>query len=186
MRCTNAASVSSPGGGRDRFARAWIPGLKRKEPPRRLCVDGCVRVSPQLVRSSRSMLNIASAIRCGFPVTCFDFQKFERCRSRRAMLRGTVEPIQESFCHIIIMTLTQRKELDCHLEAPAMSNNDCSTMESYCLERARLEPPNRGRWIAQAERWHELGRAHDSWRQQKRTLQQSMQTGPMATQRQQG
>ena len=67
-----------------------------------------------------------------------------------------------------------------------MSNNDCSTMESYCLERARLEPLKRGRWIAQAERWHELARAHDSWRLQKKPLQQAMHTAPMATQRQQG
>jgi hypothetical protein len=50
-----------------------------------------------------------------------------------------------------------------------MSDNDCSTMELYCLERARLESLNRGKWIAQAERWHELAR-----------------TEPMATQRQQG
>jgi hypothetical protein len=67
-----------------------------------------------------------------------------------------------------------------------MSDNDCSTMESYCLERARLEPLNRGRWIAQAERWHELARAQNSWRLQKRPLQQSMHTEPMATQPQQG
>ena len=67
-----------------------------------------------------------------------------------------------------------------------MSDNDCSIMEMYCLERARLEPQNRGKWIWQAERWHELGRAHDSWRLQKKPVQQSMQTEPMATQRQQG
>jgi hypothetical protein len=67
-----------------------------------------------------------------------------------------------------------------------MSDNDCSTMELYCLERARLEPLNRGKWIAQAERWHEFARAQTSWRLQKRPLQQSMQTEPMATQRQQG
>ena len=67
-----------------------------------------------------------------------------------------------------------------------MSDNDCSTMESYCLERARLEPLNRGKWIAQAERWHELARARHSWRLQKRPLQQSMHTEPMAMQRQQG
>jgi hypothetical protein len=30
-----------------------------------------------------------------------------------------------------------------------MSGNDCSTMEMYCLERARLEPLSRGKWIAQ-------------------------------------
>jgi hypothetical protein len=84
------------------------------------------------------------------------------------------------------MTLTQRKEINCAQEDPAMSGNDCSKMELYCLERARLEPRNRGKWIAQAERWHELERAQNSWRLQKRPLQQSMQTEPMATQRQQG
>jgi hypothetical protein len=61
-------------------------------------------------------------------------------------------------------------------------NNNCTIMELHCLERARFEPRNRGRWIAQAERWHELARARNSWRLQKKTLQQSMQTGPTATQ----
>jgi len=59
--------------------------------------------------------------------------------------------------------------------------NDCTAMEMYCLERSRLEPRNRGKWIKQAERWHELGRAQDSWRAQKRPLQQ-MHAGEMATQ----
>jgi hypothetical protein len=66
---------------------------------------------------------------------------------------------------------------------------DCTIMEMYCLERAKLEPRNRGKWIAQAERWHELARARNSWRHQKKPLQQSMDPGPMATQpgtRQQG
>jgi hypothetical protein len=67
-------------------------------------------------------------------------------------------------------------------EGRAMSDNDCTIMELYCLERAKLEPLGRGKWIAQAERWHELGRAQKSWRQQKRPLQQSMQAQP----RQQG
>ena len=40
-----------------------------------------------------------------------------------------------------------------------MSDNDCSIMESWCLERARTDPKNRGKWLAQAERWHELARA---------------------------
>jgi hypothetical protein len=84
------------------------------------------------------------------------------------------------------MTLTQSEEINLSQEDPAMSDNDCSTMEMYCLERARLEPLNRGKWIAQAERWHELGRAQNAWRLQKRSLQQSMHTEPMATQRQQG
>jgi hypothetical protein len=48
-----------------------------------------------------------------------------------------------------------------------MSDNHCTVMELYCMERAKLEPLKRGQWIAQAERWHELGRAQDSWRLQK-------------------
>ena len=47
--------------------------------------------------------------------------------------------------------------------------NDCIIMEMHCLERARLDPLNRGKWIAQAERWHELARAQRSWRHQKRS-----------------
>jgi hypothetical protein len=61
-----------------------------------------------------------------------------------------------------------------------MSNNDCTIMELHCLERAKLEPLNRAKWIAQAERWHELGRAQNSWRLQKTPLQQSMHAGPLA------
>ena len=64
----------------------------------------------------------------------------------------------------------------------AMSDSECTIMELYCLERAKLEPRNQGKWIAQAERWHELARARNSWRRQKRPLQQSMHAGPMATQ----
>jgi len=63
-----------------------------------------------------------------------------------------------------------------------MSDNNCTTMERHCLERARLEPLNRGKWIAQAERWHELARAQNSWRFQKKPRQQSMETEPMAMQ----
>ena len=66
-----------------------------------------------------------------------------------------------------------------------MSDNDCTIMELYCLERAKLEPLNKGKWITQAERWHELARAQDSWRHQKKPLQQSAHAGPMTTQRQQ-
>ena len=64
----------------------------------------------------------------------------------------------------------------------AMGINDCTMTELYCLERSKLEPLNRGKWIAQAERWHELGRAQKAWRLQKKPLQQSMHVGPMATQ----
>ncbi len=68
-----------------------------------------------------------------------------------------------------------------------MSDNDCSIMELWCLERANTDPKNRRKWLAQAERWHELARARNSWRLQKRSFQQSMHVGPMAMQpRQQG
>jgi hypothetical protein len=63
-----------------------------------------------------------------------------------------------------------------------MSDNDCSMMELWCLERAKTAHKDRGKWLAQAERWHELARAQNSWRLQKRPLQQSMHVGPMATQ----
>ena len=63
-----------------------------------------------------------------------------------------------------------------------MIDRNCAMMELHCLERARSDPLNRGKWIAQAERWHELARAQNSWRFQEKPLQQSMQPGPMATQ----
>jgi hypothetical protein len=63
-----------------------------------------------------------------------------------------------------------------------MGDSNYTVMELHCLERARFEPRNRGKWIAQAERWHELARAQIAWRHEKKPLQQSMQTGPMATQ----
>jgi hypothetical protein len=66
-----------------------------------------------------------------------------------------------------------------------MSHMGCSVMEMECLERAKTDVKNRGKWIAQAERWHELARAQNSWRLQKRPAQQTMHTGPMETQRQQ-
>jgi hypothetical protein len=59
--------------------------------------------------------------------------------------------------------------------------NDFRIMELHCLEWAKLDHLNRGKWIAQAERWHELARAQSSWRHQK-PLQQSMGAGTMATQ----
>ena len=45
-----------------------------------------------------------------------------------------------------------------------MIDSNCAMMELHCLERARSDPLNRGKWIAQAERWHELARAQNSWR----------------------
>jgi hypothetical protein len=64
-----------------------------------------------------------------------------------------------------------------------MRQDGCSAMELECLERAKTDIKNRGRWIAQAERWHELTRAQNSWRLQKRPLQQAMDEGAMETQR---
>jgi hypothetical protein len=66
-----------------------------------------------------------------------------------------------------------------------MNHNGCSAMERECLERAKTDFKNRGKWIAQAERWHELARGQNSWRLQKRPPQQAMHAGPMEMQRQQ-
>ncbi len=32
-----------------------------------------------------------------------------------------------------------------------MSDNDCSIMELWCLERAKTDTKKRGKWLAQAE-----------------------------------
>jgi hypothetical protein len=66
-----------------------------------------------------------------------------------------------------------------------MGANNCTIMELYCLHRAKSEPLNRGKWIAQAERWHDLSRARDSWRFQKSQLPQPMLPEPTSTQSQQ-
>jgi hypothetical protein len=66
-----------------------------------------------------------------------------------------------------------------------MNHNGCSAMELECLECAKTDFNNRGKWIAQAERWHELARVQNSWRLQKRPPQQAMHAGPMEMQRQQ-
>ena len=78
----------------------------------------------------------------------------------------------------------QERNIDAKREDISMDNNGCAIMEMYCLERARLEPHKRGGWLGQAERWHELGRAQRSWRQQKRPAQQTMHSGEMETQQQ--
>jgi hypothetical protein len=61
-----------------------------------------------------------------------------------------------------------------------MSDSNYAWMELYCLEKARSEPPNRGKWIAQAERWHQLARVQNSWRFQEKPFQPSMHDGPIA------
>jgi len=48
-----------------------------------------------------------------------------------------------------------------------MSHDGCNAMEVECLERAKTDAKNRGRWLAQAERWHELARVQTSWRLKK-------------------
>ena len=62
-----------------------------------------------------------------------------------------------------------------------MRETNCAMMELHCLERARSEPLNRGKWIAQAERWHELARAQNSWRFQEKPFQPSLQADPAQT-----
>jgi hypothetical protein len=63
-----------------------------------------------------------------------------------------------------------------------MSNmGDCKSMELMCRQRANADPKNRQKWLAQADRWRDLGRAEKSWCLQK-TTQQVMHAGPMATQ----
>jgi hypothetical protein len=43
-----------------------------------------------------------------------------------------------------------------HRELPARVEEAYrSIMELWCLERAKTDPKNRGKWLAQAERWHE-------------------------------
>ena len=58
---------------------------------------------------------------------------------------------------------------------------NCKSMELMCRQRADMDPKNRQKWLAQAERWRDLARAEKSWRCQK-TSQQVMHAGPMATQ----
>src|ERR1700738_4115498 len=50
------------------------------------------------------------------------------------------------------------------------------------MVRAKAEPTSKGKRLAQAERWPELARPQNSWRIQKRPHQQSMHSGPRATQ----
>src|SRR5205085_10734682 len=67
--------------------------------------------------------------------------------------------------------------------------NCCLSMVHLLLHKTTnsvsSEPGADHKWIAQAERWHELERAQASWRKQKRPLQQSMHAGPMTTQQRQ-
>lgn len=56
---------------------------------------------------------------------------------------------------------------------------DCRAMEMMYRQRAEVDPANRGRWLGQAERWHDLGKREAAWRFQKRDRQQQMHAGPM-------
>jgi hypothetical protein len=58
---------------------------------------------------------------------------------------------------------------------------NCKSMDLMCRQRANSDPQNRQKWLAQAERWHGLAVAENSWRLQK-ISQQVMHAGPMATQ----
>jgi hypothetical protein len=58
---------------------------------------------------------------------------------------------------------------------------NCKSMELTCRRRADVDPKNRQKWLAQAERWRDLARAENAWRLQK-TRQQVMHAGPMAMQ----
>jgi hypothetical protein len=58
---------------------------------------------------------------------------------------------------------------------------NCKSMELMCRQRADVDPKNRQKWLAQAERWRDLARAENAWRLQK-TRQQVMDAGPMAMQ----
>jgi hypothetical protein len=53
-------------------------------------------------------------------------------------------------------------------------------MELMYLQRAKADPAHGGKWLARAERWHELGKQELAWRFQRRTAQQQMYAGPMA------
>jgi hypothetical protein len=64
---------------------------------------------------------------------------------------------------------------------PMSNMGDCKSMELKCRQRANADPDNRQKWLAQADRWRDLGRAEKSWRLQK-TTQQVMHAGPMAMQ----
>jgi hypothetical protein len=49
-------------------------------------------------------------------------------------------------------------------------------MEILCLQRAKRDPANSGKWVAQAERWQSL----TAWRSQQLHKRQQMHAGPMA------
>jgi hypothetical protein len=57
---------------------------------------------------------------------------------------------------------------------------DCRAMELMCLQRAKADPERSGKWLGQADRWHDLGRQETAWRFQRRNKQQQMHSGPMA------
>jgi len=60
-----------------------------------------------------------------------------------------------------------------------MSDIDSRAMELMCLQCARIDPENRSKWRAQAERWRALSHSQSAWKSQRRNSQQ-MYAGPMA------
>jgi hypothetical protein len=59
---------------------------------------------------------------------------------------------------------------------------DCRAMELMYRQRAKADPEHSWRWLGQADRWRELAHNESAWRFQRRSTQQQMHTGPMATQ----
>jgi hypothetical protein len=57
---------------------------------------------------------------------------------------------------------------------------NCRAMELLCRERASADPSQSGKWLAQAQRWRDLGQRESAWQLQRRDRQQQMHAGPMA------
>jgi hypothetical protein len=56
---------------------------------------------------------------------------------------------------------------------------DCQGMERLYRDRAKADPKNSTKWLGQAERWRELGKHENAWRQQPRQARGQMHAGPM-------
>jgi hypothetical protein len=56
---------------------------------------------------------------------------------------------------------------------------DCRAMELLCQQRAKADPERSGKWLGQADRWHDLAKQENAWRFQRTNKQQQMHAGPM-------
>jgi hypothetical protein len=63
---------------------------------------------------------------------------------------------------------------------PMSDISDCRDMELWCLQRARAEPENSGKWLGQAERWRELAHSKIASEFRNRNVRPQMHAGPMA------